>query len=68
LTFISWILLLVLFPPIAGDGKKSSSGSSKSRRRYHSRYGRVYRYGKKPKEDYPLDEVEKEWDEYRLAE
>lgn len=68
LTFISWILLLVLFPPIAGGGKKSSSGSSKSSRRYHSRYGRVYGYGKKPSEDYPPDEVEKEWDEYRLAE
>ncbi|MBD3228728.1 MAG: hypothetical protein GF329_11135 [Candidatus Lokiarchaeota archaeon] len=69
LTFISWILLIFLFPPIAGGAKKSgSSSSSKRTRAVRSRYGHYYGYGKKIHEDYPPEEVDNEWKEHRLSE
>ncbi|NVM03389.1 MAG: hypothetical protein HWN67_13745 [Candidatus Helarchaeota archaeon] len=71
LTFISWILLLVLFPPIPAGGKKRGrrSGSKKKgkSRVYSSRY-RTYRYyGTDPPEGYSEVLTEAEWKEYELG-
>ena len=82
ITFVAWILLLVLFPPLAGGGgggksksrSSSSHSSSSSRRRtytrtyYYSRYRTYRHYGtKKPRDVYPPEIVDKEWEEHDLG-
>lgn len=84
LTFISWILLLVLFPPVAGGGgggkggkKGGSSGSSRGARgrsyyigtHYTSRYRTYGNYGRDTSEGaFPKEKVQAEWEAYGLDE
>jgi len=75
LTFISWILLLFLFPPIMAGGKKRGrlSGTKKKGgrirlpRTYSSRYRTYYYYGKEPPEGYFEVLTETEWKEDDLG-
>ena len=66
LTFISWILLLVLFPPIPAGGKKKG-GRKRLPRTYSSRYRTYLHYGKEPPEGYSEVLTEAEWKEYELG-
>lgn len=73
ITFIGWILLLILFPPVAGGGKgkkkgiRIKGGSSRvyrrTRYRYHSTYRRLRRRRKGYREHGPIEE---EWAEHEL--
>ncbi|NHI94709.1 MAG: hypothetical protein EAX96_19620 [Candidatus Lokiarchaeota archaeon] len=82
ITFIAWILLLLLIPPIAGGGggsgksSNSNSNSNKNKRKksyyrrtyYYSRYGSYATYGKEQaREVFPPDIVDGEWEEYDLG-
>lgn len=65
LMFISWFLMLILFPPIAGgSGGKGKKGARIPRARVHTRYATYRNYGG---QRYPKDKVEEEWKEYRLG-
>jgi hypothetical protein len=73
LMFVSWFLMLILFPPIPAGGKGGGGGGGgggKGRRgsapvvRTSSRYATVRNYGQ---ERYPADKVEEEWKEYGLG-
>ncbi|NVM52210.1 MAG: hypothetical protein HWN66_00815 [Candidatus Helarchaeota archaeon] len=66
LCFISWFLLLVLFPPIAGGGKGKKGGRVRARTTRRSVYLTTRHYGKKKKR-YPPEEVEDEWKEHELG-
>ena len=76
LTFISWIFLLVIIPPLGGGGGSGKKGKSRSkigkmgtsrRTLYYSRYRTYSHYGtKNPRESYPPYDVNQEWNEYDL--
>ena len=65
LMFISWFLMLILFPPIPAGG---GGGKGKKGRlpivRTRTRYAHYRNYGQ---ERYPADAVEEEWKEYGLG-
>ncbi len=63
LTFISWLLLMVLFPPVAGGSKKRGKIRA-PRTRVHRTYG-VFGRRKRKKKRAP-EEVEDEWAEHDL--
>ncbi|MFX0137693.1 MAG: hypothetical protein ACFFDN_28900 [Candidatus Hodarchaeota archaeon] len=72
LTFISWILLVVLFPPIPAGGKKRGGGKKSGGKKrtsgiYSSRYRTYGYYGKEPPEGYSEVLTEAEWKEYELG-
>ncbi len=65
LCFISWILMLILFPPVPAGGKGKRRGGGRvhfHHHHVHSRYGTTTDYGKK----YPPEDVEKEWEVHQL--
>ncbi|NVM28775.1 MAG: hypothetical protein HWN65_08025 [Candidatus Helarchaeota archaeon] len=68
LCFISWLLLLILFPPIAAGGKGKKRGSVRVRPRpRRTVYLTTRHYGKKKKKKHPPEKVEEEWAEHELG-